>query len=286
MSVAARAPRGEASTGDRLRWRRYGATVPAAAAALIDIDGVLTVSWRALPGASAALQQLRDAGLGIALITNTTSRSRRSIADALNDAGFEVRADEILTAPALTAAYLRDHHPGGRCFLLNSGDIGRDLNGVTLAGRDDPVDVVVLGGAGPEFDYGALNHVFQRALEGVPVVAMHENLYWRTTDGFQLDGGAYLRAIEQAAGVHAVVIGKPAPACFHTALRDLGVPADQAVMVGDDLDADVLAAQATGLTGILVRTGKFRAETLAEAAAQPDYVIDSFADLPGLLGLA
>jgi HAD superfamily hydrolase (TIGR01458 family) len=244
------------------------------------------MSWRSLPGAPGALQRLRDAGVAIALITNTTSRSRRSIAEALNDAGFAVRVDEILTAPALTAAYLRDHHPGARCLLLNSGDLGGDLEGVTIAEPDGPVDVVVMGGAGPEFGYDALNHAFQRALDGVPVVAMHENLYWRTADGFQLDGGAYVRAIEHAAGVQAVVIGKPAPACFQTALRALGVPAKEAVMVGDDLDADVLSAQAAGLTGVLVRTGKFRAETLAGSAAQPDHVLDSFADLPGLLGLA
>jgi HAD superfamily hydrolase (TIGR01458 family) len=259
--------------------------VPAAAAVLIDIDGVLTVSWRAVPGTPAALQRLRDAGLGIALITNTTSRSRQSIAAALTNAGFGVGAAEILTAPALTAAYLRQHHAGGRCLVLNSGDVRDDLGGVTIAEPGGPVDVVVVGGAGPEFGYDALNQVFQLALDGVPLVAMHENLYWRTAEGFQLDGGAYLRAIEAAAGVHAVVIGKPAPACFHAAMRDLGVPPDAAVMVGDDLDADVLAAQAAGLTGVLVRTGKFRAETLARAAAEPDYVLDSFADLPTLLGL-
>src|SRR5579862_7111391 len=124
-------------------------------AVLIDIDGVLTVSWQPLPGAVAALEWLRAAALPLALVTNTTSRPRASIAAALAEAGFPVTAADILTAPAIAAAYLKDNHPGARCLLLNSGQISGDLVGITLAGGDDqaPVDVVLVGGAGPEFSY-------------------------------------------------------------------------------------------------------------------------------------
>ena len=102
-------------------------------AVLIDIDGVLTVSWRPLDGAVAALDRLREAALPLALVTNTTSRSRASIAAALAEAGFAVTADDILTAPVIAAAYLAEQYPGARCLLLNNGDIGEDLAGVTLA---------------------------------------------------------------------------------------------------------------------------------------------------------
>jgi len=101
-------------------------------AILMDIDGVLTVSWRPLPGAVAAVWRLRDAGLKIALLTNTTSRTRASIAATLEGAGFPVTAGDVLTAPALAAGYLAEHYPGARCLLLNSGDIRADLEGVVL----------------------------------------------------------------------------------------------------------------------------------------------------------
>src|SRR5215469_905575 len=122
-------------------------------AVLIDIDGVLTVSWRPLPGAVAALRQLRAAGLPLALVTNTTSRPRASIAVALAEAGFPVTAADILTAPAIAAAYLNDHCPAARCLLLNHGQISADMAGVTLVGEDDPAPFVVVrtGGGGGEF---------------------------------------------------------------------------------------------------------------------------------------
>ncbi|HEX6936064.1 MAG TPA: HAD hydrolase-like protein, partial [Actinomycetes bacterium] len=75
----------------------------------------------------------------------------------------------------------------------------------------------------------------------------------------------------------------PSDAFFAAALDRLGVPASVALMVGDDVDADVLAAQRNGITGVLVRTGKYRAATHQAASPPPDHVLDSFADLPDLL---
>ncbi|MER6036807.1 MULTISPECIES: TIGR01458 family HAD-type hydrolase [unclassified Streptomyces] len=254
-------------------------------AVLIDIDGVLTVSWKPLPGAVEALARIRGAGLGVVLVTNTTSRSRASVARTLSGAGFEVDVADVLTAPAATAVHLAEHHPGARCALLNSGDVGADLGDVVVA-DDDRVDVVVVGGAGPEFGYEALNRAFGQLQRGARLVAMHRNLYWRTDSGLQLDSGAFLLGLERAAGVEAQVTGKPSQAFFEAALSRLGVGAEQALMVGDDIESDVLAAQRAGLTGVLVRTGKYRPETHESASGAPDRVVDSFADVPALLGLA
>jgi HAD superfamily hydrolase (TIGR01458 family) len=253
---------------------------------LLDIDGTLTVSWRPVPGAVEAVTSLQRAGFTVGLLTNTNSRTRASIASALADAGFTVRLGDIFTGPVITAAFLARQHPGARCFLLNSGDIGEDLAGVTIIG-DDPAetpDVVILGGAGPEFSYQALNRVFGYLTAGARLVAMGRSLYWRTDSGLRLDSGAYLPGLEQAAGVQAEVTGKPAAAFFATALAALGAEPAEAVMVGDDIEADVLAAQRHGLTGVLVRTGKYRAEAVRDAQGAPDHVIGSVADLPALLG--
>ncbi len=254
-------------------------------AVLIDIDGVLTVSWRPLPGAVVALQRLRAAGLPLALVTNTTSRPRASIAMALAEAGFPVTAADILTAPAIAAAYLNDHYPAARCLLLNHGQITADLAGVTLVGADDPgpVDVVLIGGAGEEFSYQMLNRAFGHLQGGARLVAMHRGLYWRTGDGLQLDSGAFVAGLEQAAGIQAEVVGKPAAAFFAAALAHLSADAAGTVMVGDDIENDVLGAQRQGLTGVLVKTGKYLPSAHHNASGTPDHVLDSFAGLPGLL---
>jgi HAD superfamily hydrolase (TIGR01458 family) len=255
-------------------------------ALLIDIDGVLTVSWEPIEGAVEALRRVRAADLPFALVTNTTSRTRDEIAGTLAEAGFLVGPDEVLTAPAATAEHLRTHHPDARVALLSSGDVAADLGDVRFTELTAQVDVVVLGGAGPEFTYEALDAVFARLQEGAMLLAMHRNLYWRTSSGLQLDTGAFLAGLEEAAGVEATVLGKPSEAFFAAALSRLGVGAAEAVMIGDDVEADVLGAQAAGIGGVLVRTGKFRPEAEDGAGGErPQRVADSFADVPDLLGL-
>jgi HAD superfamily hydrolase (TIGR01458 family) len=251
---------------------------------LIDIDGVLTVSWAPIDGAPDALAAVRRSGLPLRFATNTTTRTRGEVAELLSEAGMATSTDEILTAPAATAAHLRRHHPGARVFLLNTGDLTADLEGITLV-DEGPADVVVIGGAGVDFTHEQLNEAFRLILDGAAFVAMHRNIYWRTAAGLELDTGAYVRALEEATGVEPVVLGKPSPDFFATGVAELGASAARIAMVGDDLHNDVLGAQHAGLHGVLVRTGKFRREVLAASDEQPEVVIDSFADLPDLLGL-
>lgn len=251
---------------------------------LIDIDGVLTVSWEPIDGVADALEVVRRAQLPLRFATNTTTRTRAEVANLLTEGDMATSVDEILTAPAATAAHLRRHHPGARVFLLNTGDLTADLEGIDLV-EEGPADVVVIGGAGVDFTHDQLNEAFRLVLDGAAFVAMHRNTYWRTAAGLELDTGAYVRALEEATGVEPIVLGKPSADFFAAGVAELGVSADRVAMIGDDLHNDVLGAQHAGLHGVLVRTGKFRDEVLAASDEQPDVVIDSFAEVPDLLGL-
>lgn len=258
---------------------------------LFDIDGVLVTSWQPIPGAPEALRRLAEHRIACSYLTNTTTRTRAEIAAAMSAAGMAVRPDEVITAAVLTADYVRAHYPGARCVLINSGDITEDMPGLDIVAlTGEPPDVVLLGGAGPEFSHLTLSRVYEWMTRDVPVIAMHRSTAWKTTDGLRIDTGMYLIGMEQASGRQAIAVGKPAPAGFLAAAARLGVDCDEMYMVGDDLNNDVLAAQVVGMTGVLVRTGKFRQDTLDrwaadEFAMQPNHVIESVADLPALLDL-
>ena len=265
---------------------------------LFDIDGVLVTSWQPIPGAVETLRLLAERQIACSYLTNTTTRTCAQIADALAGAGMRVRPDEVITAAVLTADYIRSRYPGARCLLVNSGDITEDMPGLDvidsgvcdLPQRPDVPDVIVLGGAGPEYSHLTLSRVYEWMTQGVPVIAMHRSTAWNTADGLRIDTGMYLTGMEEASGRKAVAVGKPAPAGFEMAAARLGVESDDMYMVGDDLNNDVLAAQVVGMTGVLVRTGKFRQASLDrwaadEFAMQPNHVVDSVADLPALLDL-
>ena len=251
-------------------------------AVLLDIDGVLVESWEPIDGAVGAVAALREDGYGVRFLTNTTSRTRAAIADALRDAGIDVGDDEIATATSATASHLRHEHPGRRVLLLDDGPTD-DLGEVDLVDIDDDPEVIVLGGAGPTFTWEAVSTLAAHVAEGVPFVAMHGSAVWHTADGLRLDTGAFAAAVEAATGIAPSVVGKPAPVMFTDALAELGAAPHTTAMVGDDITSDVLGAQAAGLTGVLVRTGKFRPELLAAADGDPDHVVDSIVDVPALL---
>jgi HAD superfamily hydrolase (TIGR01450 family) len=265
---------------------------------LFDIDGVLVTSWKPIDGARETLATLADHQIARSYLTNTTTRTRVQIADLLTGAGMAVAPDEVVTAAVLTADFVRDRYPDARCFLVNSGVIADDMPGIDIVASvdtrggpmPDKPDVVLLGGAGPEYDHVTLSWVYDWMAQGVPVVAMHRSTSWTTTDGLRIDTGLYLLGMEEVSGRKATAVGKPAPAGFLASAARLGVEPDEMYMVGDDLNNDVLAGQVVGMTGVLVRTGKFRQDTLNrwtadEFAMQPNHVIDSVADLPELLGL-
>jgi ribonucleotide monophosphatase NagD (HAD superfamily) len=111
------------------------------------------------------------------------------------------------------------------------------------------------------------------------LVALGMTRYWHAPGGLQLDTAPFVAALAHASGVEPVVLGKPAPEFFAAALAQLGVAASAAMMIGDDIRADIGGAQAAGLAGILVRTGKFRPADL-RGSIVPDLVIGSIAELP------
>ena len=112
------------------------------------------------------------------------------------------------------------------------------------------------------------------------LIALGMTRYWLASDGISLDVAPFVAALQHATGREPLVFGKPAARFFHVAAERLGLAPTDVVMVGDDLHADVVGAQAAGLTGVLVRTGKFRPADL-EGAERPDFVLDSVADIPG-----
>jgi len=251
-------------------------------AVMLDIDGVLVVSWEPLRGAVEAVEWLTDRNVDFRLVTNTSSRTRRQIADRLGQAGFRVDVDHVITAATGAARFLAEHFAGARCLVVNQGDLHEDLDGVDITGDPASADVVLLGGAGPAVGYDELDAAFKLALAGVPVIALHRNTRFQTADGPALDMGTFVIGLEAAAGIEIIVVGKPAAAFFHGALADLGADAGDTIMVGDDLVSDVLGGQAVGMTGVLVRTGKFLPSDLDDPTGRPDQVIDDISRFPEL----
>jgi len=241
---------------------------------LLDLDGTLYVGGEPIEGAREAVERLAASGLALRYVTNTTRKPRRAVREQLLALGFEVGEAQIFT-PARAASGLI----GSRsCYPLVDDSLLADLQGVALV--EDHPECVLIGDLGAGFTYERLNAAFRRLVGGAELLALQKNRYWRTREGLSLDAGPFVAALEYASGKGATIVGKPEEDFFRLALEDMWLEAHEVAMVGDDAGADVAGAQSAGLTGILVKTGKYR----RGAEGAPDLLLQSVAELPEALG--
>ncbi|MGF1607931.1 MAG: TIGR01458 family HAD-type hydrolase [Kiloniellales bacterium] len=220
---------------------------------LLDIGGVVYVGSEALSGAVEAVRRLQRAGLALRYLTNTTRTPRRGVLAKLRGFGLGAGEDELFMPAVAARHYLETQ--GLSPHLLIHPALEEDFAGLT-AGQDE---AVVVGDAAEGFTYEALNSCFRKLEAGAAFLALAKNRSFQDADGaLSLDVGAFAAALEYASGREALVLGKPSPDFFLAAVESLGCAPDEAVMIGDDVEADVGGAMAAGLLGVLVKTGKYR----------------------------
>lgn len=249
---------------------------------LFDLDGTIYQAGKLIAGVAEALDQLREAGTPYRFVTNTTRKPRSEVVRYLTDLGIVAEAEDCLTAPVAAASWLAAQQ-AERIFPLLHSPTLQDL-GALVIDRQRP-EYLVVGDLGDDWNVEILNQAFQALMRGAELVALQKNRYWRRHDELVLDAGAFVAALEYSSGKQARVIGKPSRDFFLTAVRDLGLPPEQVVMVGDDLEGDVLGARRAGLRGLAVRTGKYRPEDEQHAVEVSDHILDSVAHIPSWLSL-
>ena len=252
-------------------------------ALIIDLDGVLFVDQEPVEGAGDALARLKAGGLSCRFATNTSTLSSEALHRKLLDMGLPIERREILSAPAAVHRFLQAR-PGSSCCLLLDEEVRSDFKDIPQVELEQ-ADFVVLGDIGDALTRGLLDAVFNRLMTGGQLLAVHKNRFWQTRTGLRMDIGGFVAALEYASGRTAQIMGKPSADFFRVALADLGAAPNEVVMVGDDIDADIAGAQRLGIFGVLTRTGKFRQTYVDASAVRPDAIVDSFRELPALLGL-
>ena len=197
--------------------------------------------------------------------------------------GFELEDEELQTTPGAAARELS----GRRVFALVMEAIVPDLVGIELVG--DSADAVLLGGADETvepnqvFSYMNLARAFCELQAGADLFCLHKNRWWQTSRGPMLDAGVFVAGLEYACDLEARVLGKPSASFFAAALEALDADPELTWMVTDDLEQDVVGAQLFGMKTVLLRTGKFRPETLERTTSLPDMVLSSVAQFPDWL---
>ncbi len=241
---------------------------------LLDLGGVLFNGPQAIPGSIDAVSRLRHAGLPIRFLTNSTRAPRRQLLTKLREIGFEITPDELFTPARAACDFLTARNRAAH--LLIHPDLAEDFADMQASSPDISV---VVGDAAQHFTYDAMNAAFRHLIDGADLVALAANRSFRDSDGaLSIDVGAYVSALEYASGQTATILGKPSPAFFDQALASMGCTAPEAVMIGDDAEAEVAGALTAGVgCAVLVRTGKYIRGDEAAFRPAPSHTADDLA---------
>ena len=244
-------------------------------ALLLDLSGVLYDGDTVVPGALQAVQRAQGSGLVVRFITNTSQKTRSSLLLHLRGMGFAVDDEQLFTAVDAARQWLQQRQLRPFC-LVHENIVGEfeDFE------QRNP-NAVLIADAADGFTYRNMNRAFQLCLAGAPLLGVGYNRYFKSGDQVLMDAGAFIKAVEFAAGVEATIVGKPNAEFFKQVLDSTGARPEGTMMEGYDVFGDVEGALRAGLLACLVRTGKYRAGD--EGLVEGDFpVVDAVADAVGL----
>lgn len=256
------------------------------AAYLIDRDGVLTASAenRPLPGAVDWLRRLRSAGVPFLIATNHTLSSPGEAAQGMAEAGFPVTEADFHTPLTIVMEYLKERDPG-RVLVLGTDPLKRFFLSKGLELTEEPQAGTVVMGFCRTMDHCRLSCAVEAIhTYGARLIALHENHIFRNDEGrYEAGLGAWVKALETATGVRALIVGKPNGYYYESALTRLGVPAERAVMISDDPFGDLGGAKRVGMRTVWVMSGKYPDRAILSDIPEdlcPDEVFAGIAEVP------
>ncbi|MFH1448227.1 MAG: HAD-IIA family hydrolase [Candidatus Micrarchaeota archaeon] len=250
---------------------------------VLDVDGVLILGGTAIPGAGEAVKKLREGGLGIRVITNNSTRSRRTLCKRLNELGIDVNEDEVITSSSGTANYLKERFGAGKVFIIGEQGIADELVAVGFElTLEDDADFVVVG-LDRQFNYDKLATALNAIRKGARFIATNDDATLPVERGAEPGAGAMVAALIWCSQKKPeAVVGKPNSFLFEQALKELGTKAEETLVVGDRLETDIVGGNDLGMVTVLVLTGASTEEEWkrAEKGYNPRLLLKSIADLP------
>jgi HAD superfamily hydrolase (TIGR01450 family) len=248
-----------------------------------DLDGVLSTG-KETPrylGGREVVEKIKSLGKKALILTNDSTHTRQEIQQNLANLGFAFAFDDILTSSFLTANYLSQKFGKASFFLVGEGGLKRELQTAGHQLSETKPQVVVVG-LDRKLTYEKLDNALRFLREGAGLIGSYGGAVYMSDHGPALSAGPIIRALEYGSNKKAIMIGKPSPRMFRLALQRAHEKPSHAVMIGDQIETDLLGAQKAGVHTVLVLTGVETRDTIRLSKIKPDAVIETVDGLESL----
>lgn len=251
-------------------------------ALLLDLDGTVWAGDTAIPHAVDAITAAQQEGVAAAFITNNASKAPEDVAAKLRGIGLDIQSDDVMTSAQAAVQLAAQHAEPGSAILVVGApsfvDLVREAGFVPVTSADDN-PVVVLHGHSPDNGWRQLSEAALAIQRGATYIASNLDSTLPMDRGFMVGNGSMVAAVTNATGVTPQAAGKPGPAMFELAKKNLG--ADRPLVVGDRLDTDIAGGVAAGMDTLHVLTGVSGPHALIGAPAEqrPTFIAEDMSVL-------
>lgn len=247
---------------------------------LSDIDGTLYFKGKPIPAAIETINRLREKGIKLLFLTNTDSKTPKNIYNSLRKYNFKLNEREIFTPLIALKEFLSDKLES-KIYLVATEEVQDAFKDFHQIKGEEVPDYVIISDFHDNWDVSRLNNAFKYVKKNnAKLLGTQGNKYYLDSNGEPvIDTGSFIHMIARAANVKPTIFGKPSKEFFMQALKKLGLPANNTIVVGDDIETDILGAQNANIRGILVKTGKGQFNNSSTKEIIPFKIIDSISSI-------
>lgn len=245
---------------------------------LIDMDGVLIRGTEIIPGACEFIERLKVGGFEFLLLTNNPIYTPGDLSHRLSVIGLDVPEDRIFTSAMATARFLKSQRERGTVYVVGESGLTTAIHQIGFIITDYKPDYVVLGET-LSYSFDAITRAIRFVAAGSHFIATNPDPNGPSESGLVPACGAMAALIESASGRSPFFVGKPNPLMIRTALNYLGVHSEDAVMIGDRMDTDIIAGLQAGMDTILVLSGVTARDAIDRFPYRPTWVLGSVAEI-------
>jgi len=245
---------------------------------ICDMDGVIYHGNLVLEGALDFVNWLQANNKKFLFLTNSSKLTPKELSQKLERMGIFVSEEHFYTSALATAEFLANQSPGCSAFVIGDAGLLNALyeRGITM--NDVDPDYVIVGET-QNYNYDHIIKAVTLINKGAKLIGTNYDLTGPAEQGMIPATRALIAPIELATGKSAYFVGKPNPLIMRTGKKLLGVHSENAVIIGDNMDTDIIAGMESGIDTVLVLSGVAQAHTPYEYAYRPTYILKNVGEV-------
>ena len=245
---------------------------------ICDMDGVIYHGNKILPGVKEFVNWLKTENKSFLFLTNSSERSPIELRQKLLRMGLDVGVEHFYTSALATAAFIKSQNPSATAYVIGEAGLINALYESGISMNDVNPDYVVIGET-RNYNYASIEKAVGLIFDGAKLIGTNPDMTGPSEKGIVPACRALVSPVELTTGCNAYYLGKPNPLMMKTGLKMLGVDIDDAIIVGDRMDTDIISGIESEIETALVLSGVTTIDIMKKYPYRPKYIFEGVGEI-------